>query len=168
VRSAFLTGAPLEPAGAGVRLFCKVQLAFWRAPWSWRAQAAAFGIPPDSRARYVAHGLSVRRATAAAMTAEVCAGGVPADLRRYAGPLLAVAGEKESAAVRRSLTMLAGSAPQATLRLAPAMHHIWNVEDASLFNEVLRSWLSGVTDPRLIPLPLAGHRDPPTARPPVR
>ncbi|NUT44049.1 MAG: alpha/beta hydrolase [Thermoactinospora sp.] len=153
VRSAFLTGAPLTPAGAGVRLIGRLQLAFWRAPWFWRAQAAAFGIPQDARALYVEHGLSIRRETAAAMTAEVCAGGVPASLRDYPGPLLAVAGEKDSAAVRRSLTALARIAPQAQLRLAPGMHHIWNVEDAGLFNDVLRSWLNGTSDPRLIPVP---------------
>jgi pimeloyl-ACP methyl ester carboxylesterase len=151
VRSVFLTSAPLLPAGAGVRLFARLQLAFWRAPWFWRAQAAAFGLPADSRARYVTHGLSVRRETAAAMTAEVCAGGVPADLDRYAGPLLAVAGGKDSAAVRRSLTAIGQAAPQAQLRLAPGMHHIWNVENPDLFNGVLRAWLAGTVHPRLVP-----------------
>ncbi|RKN32354.1 alpha/beta fold hydrolase [Micromonospora musae] len=152
VHSAFLTGAPLQPVGAGVRLICRLQLAFWRAPWFWRAQAAAFGIPADSRALYVAHGLSVHRETASAMNAEVFAGGVPATLCRYSGPLLAIAGEKESAAVRHSLREIAQAAPQAQLRLAPGMHHIWNVEDACLFNGVLRQWLNGSTDPRLVPV----------------
>ncbi|MFC4121462.1 alpha/beta fold hydrolase [Nonomuraea zeae] len=153
VHSAFLTGAPLKPAGAGVRLISRLQLAFWRAPWFWRAQAAAFGIPQDARAVFVEHGLSVRHETASAMNAEVCAGGVPANVRHYSGPLLAIAGEKDSAAVRHSLTVLAQAAPQAQLRLAPGMHHIWNVEDSTLFNGVLRSWLSGISDPRLIPVP---------------
>jgi 3-oxoadipate enol-lactonase len=153
VHSAFLTGAPLKPAGVGVRLICRLQLAFWRAPWFWRAQAAAFGIPDDSRARYVAHGLSVRPETASAMNAEVFAGGVPAGVRHYSGPLLAIAGEKESAAVRHSLAAIAEAAPQTQIRLAPGMHHIWNIEDSRLFNEVLRSWLNGTIDPRLIPLP---------------
>ncbi|MGW4502533.1 alpha/beta fold hydrolase [Micromonospora sp. NPDC004336] len=153
VHSAFLTGAPLQPAGAGVRLICRLQLAFWRAPWFWRAQATAFGIPADSRARYVTHGLSVRRETASAMNTEVFAGGVPENLRDYSGPLLAIAGEKESAAVRDSLREIGRTAPQARLRLAPGMHHIWNVEDPDLFNEVLRSWLDGETDPRLVPVP---------------
>lgn len=152
VRSAFLTGAPLTPAGAGVRLLTRVQLAFWRARWFWRAQATAFGLPGDSRDRYVTHGLSVRRETAVAMYAEVVAGGVPATLGDYTGPLLAIAGEKESAAVRHSLPAIAEAAPQARLRLAPGMHHIWNVEDVDLFNGVLRAWLDGTTDPRLVPV----------------
>jgi 3-oxoadipate enol-lactonase len=151
VRSAFLTSAPLTPAGAGMRLFGRLQLAFGQAQWFWRAQAAAFGLPADSRARYVTHGLSIRRENATAMTAEVCAGGVPADLVRYAGPLLAVAGEKDSAAVR-SLTAIGRAAPQTQVRIAPGMHHIWNVEDTDLFNGVLRAWLDGTVDPRLRPV----------------
>ena len=152
VRSAFLTGAPLTPAGAGVRLLTRVQLAFWRARWFWRAQATAFGLPGDSRDLYVTHGLSVRRENAVAMYTEVVAGGVPATLGDYTGPLLAIAGEKESSAVRHSLAAIAEAAPQARLRLAPGMHHIWNVEDVDLFNGVLRAWLDGTTDPRLLPV----------------
>ncbi len=150
VRSAFLTSAPLTPAGAGMRLFGRLQLAFGQARWFWRAQATLFGLPADSRARYVTHGLSVRRENATAMTAEVCAGGVPADLVRYTGPLLAVVGEKDSAAVRGSLAAIAAVAPQTQLRIAPGMHHIWNVEDTDLFNGVLRAWLDGTVDPRLV------------------
>jgi 3-oxoadipate enol-lactonase len=153
VRSAFLTGAPLERPGAAVRLIARLQLAFWRVPWFWRTLAAAMGLPEDSRERYVTHGLSVSRETASAMFADVYAGGVPAGVGDYSGPLLAIAGEKEDAAVRRSLVALAQVAPQAQVRIAPGMHHIWNVEDAGLFNEVLRSWLNGTTDPRLIPVP---------------
>lgn len=150
VRSAFLTSTPVTPAGAGMRLFGRLQLAFGQKPWFWRAQAALFGLPADSRARYVTHGLSVRRENATAMTAEVCAGGVP-ELSRYTGPLLAVAGEKDAAPVRRSLAVIAAAAPQAQLRIAAGMHHIWNVEDVDLFNEVLRSWLAGVVHSRLLP-----------------
>lgn len=153
VSSAFLTSAPLLPAGAGMRLYCGVQLAFLRARWFWRAQAAAFRLPGDSRAQYVEHGLSVRRETESAMVAEVCAGGVPEEVRRYPGPLLAVAGEKDSAAVRRSLSEIVRAAPQAQPRLVPGMHHIWNVEDAGLFNRVLRAWLEGTVDPFLIDAP---------------
>lgn len=145
VRSAFVTSAPLEPAGPGLRLYARLQLTFLRARWYWRAQAAVFGLPSESRDRYVSHGLSIHRDVSAAMTADVCAGGVP-DLTGYTGPLLASAGEKDSAAVRRSLAMI----PGAQTRIAPGMHHIWNVEDADLFNETLRAWLSGSIDPRLL------------------
>ncbi|MEU0512347.1 alpha/beta hydrolase [Amycolatopsis sp. NPDC006125] len=151
VRSTFLTGAPLARPGAAVRLIARLQLVFWRAPWFWRALATSFGLPADAKERYVAHGLSVRRETASAMFADVYAGGVPVELGHYTGPLLAVAGEKEDPVVRRSLATLARIAPQAQVRLAPGMHHVWNVEDPVLFNDVLRAWLDGATDPRLLP-----------------
>lgn len=153
VRSAFVTGAPLEPAGPGVRLICRLQLTFWRAPWFWGGLATSFGLREDARDRYVAHGLSVRRETATAMFEDVYAGGVPSDLANYSGPLLAVAGAKESASVRRSLAALAAVVPQTQPHLAPGMHHIWNVEDTPLFNDVLRAWLTGTTDPRLAYVP---------------
>lgn len=156
VRSAFVTGAPLARLGVGGRLIVRSQLAFWRRAWFWRALAVGMRLPAEARDRYVAHGLSVRRSTAAAMAADVYAGGVPAGVGDYPGPLLAVAGEKEDAVVRRSLTELARVAPRARVRLAPGMHHIWNVEDVDLFNEVLRRWLDGGVDPRLLPVSLPG------------
>ncbi len=152
VRSAFLTSAPLRPAGPGLRVITRLQLALWRAAWFWRAQATAFGLPAEARARYVSHGLSVRRETAVAMYEEVCVGGVPANLGAYTGPLLSIAGEKDSANVRGSLAPVAAAAPQAEVRLAPGMHHIWSVENTVLFNEVLRSWLAGTVDSRLLPV----------------
>ncbi|GAA4019415.1 alpha/beta hydrolase [Allokutzneria multivorans] len=153
VRSALVTGALLERLGAGTRLTARLQLAFWRAPWFWRGLATAMGLPEEARERYVAHGLSVRRETAAAMFADVNAGGVPDELGDYSGALLAIAGEKESATARRSLLALARVAPRAELRFAPGMHHIWNVEDVDLFNDVLLSWLdNGTADARLISL----------------
>jgi pimeloyl-ACP methyl ester carboxylesterase len=148
VRSAFITSAPLTPAGPGLRAFCAVHETLSRFRWYWRAQAAAFRLPADSRERYVAHGASVRPETTRAVNAEVCAGGTPTGLDRYTGPLLAVAGERDPAAVR-SLPALTAAAPQTRARIARGMHHIWNIEDVDLFNDTLRAWLGGEVDPRL-------------------
>lgn len=151
VRSALVTGAALRPVGVGARLTSRAQLALWDRPWFWKGQAAAFRLPADSRQLYVDHGLSVRRETAARMLAEVYAGTVPSGLDRYDGPLLAIAGEKEPAVVRASLGDLAAAVPTTERRLAPGMHHIWNIEDVALFNDVLGTWLAGDVDPRLLP-----------------
>lgn len=152
VRSVFVTGAALVGVGAAARLTSRVQLAVWGAPWFWRAQAAAFRLPDDSRERYVEHGLSVRRETAAAMLAEVYAGGVPEGLAAADRPLLAIAGEKEPGEIRRSLDALGRVMPGARLRLAPGMHHIWSIEDVALFNETLRAWIDeDRVDARLLP-----------------
>jgi 3-oxoadipate enol-lactonase len=150
VRSAFVTSVAVDRADLPTRLAARTQLAFWRSRGFWRFQAAAFGLPEDSRADYVDHGLSVRRDTAAAMTAEFFAGGVPDGLRDYTGPLLAVAGERDSGLIRRSLRSLGRAVPQAHLRLAPALHHIWSIEDSPLFDDVLIAWLAGTVDPRLL------------------
>lgn len=152
VRSALVTGAPLVGVGAMARLTARAQLSAWRAPWFWRAQAAAFRIPEDARELYVSHGLSVRRETAAAMLAEVYVGGVPAALQTADRPLLAIAGEKEPGEIRRSLTALGRRMPHARLRLAPGMHHVWSVEDVELFNSTLRAWFDeGRPEERLLP-----------------
>lgn len=152
VRAAFVTGAALVGVGAVARLTSRAQLSAWRAPWFWRAQAAAFRIPADARALYVSHGLSVRRETAQAMFAEVYAGGVPAALADVDRPLLAVAGEKEPGEIRRSLVALGRRMPHARLRLAPGVHHIWSIEDVDLFNETLRAWIDeDRVDARLLP-----------------
>jgi 3-oxoadipate enol-lactonase len=157
VRSALVTGAALVGVGPLARLTSRAQLSAWRAPWFWRAQAAAFRIPQDARELYVSHGLSVRRETAAAMLAEVYAGGVPAALETVDRPLLAIAGEKEPGEIRRSLTALGKRMPQARLRLAPGMHHIWSIEDVELFNATLRAWFDeGRPEERL--LPFGGNR----------
>ena len=66
--------------------------------------------------------------------------GVP-DLSDLSRALLAVAGSKEPAAVRRSLAAIAGVAPHVTTRLAPGMHHVWSIEDVDLFNDMLRTWV---------------------------
>lgn len=150
IRSALVTGAALRPVGFGARLTSRLQLTFWNQAWFWKGQAVAFGLPEDSRGAYVEHGLSVRRETAAAMLAEVYAGTVPDDLARYEGPLLAIAGEKEPAVVRDSLGDIASRATGAVVRLAPGMHHVWNIEDVALFNDVLAGWLRGEVDPRLL------------------
>jgi pimeloyl-ACP methyl ester carboxylesterase len=148
VRSAFITSAPLTPAGRGLRAYCAVHETLSRFRWYWHAQSVAFRLPADSRARYVDHGAAVRPETTKAVNAEVCAGGAPAGLNRYTGPLLAVAGERDTAAVR-SLPLITAATPRAQARIAPGMHHIWNIEDVDLFNTTLRTWLDGEVDPRL-------------------
>lgn len=149
VRSLFVTGAMVSPLGATVRATAKLQLLLWKAPWFWKAQAAAFRLPEDGRKTYVEHGLSVSRETARRVLADVTAGGVPAGLADFTAPLLAVVGEREPESTRRSLHAIRAAAPHAKIHVAPGMHHIWNVEDVALFNETMRHWLDGEVHPRL-------------------
>lgn len=148
--SGLVSGAAVLRVGGVARTTAWIQDRFWDSPGFWRAQARAFGLPADSRELYVEHGLSIDRENARRMLAEVYAGGVP-DLAGFDGELLAVAGTKEPAVTRRSLAAIAAagagatSAGHVTTRLAPGMHHVWNVEDVDLFNDMLRTW---VTDRR--------------------
>ena len=150
VASVLTSGAAVERVGGAARATSALQLALWQRRWFWKAQAVAFGLPADSHEPYVDHGVSIRRQTAAAMLAEVYAGGIPAGLADYRGRMLLVAGAKEPAVMRRSLAALRRTVPQAETRVAPRMHHVWNVEDVDRFNAMLRSWLRGAVDDWLL------------------
>lgn len=150
VRSLFVTGAMVEPPRAMVRATTKLQLLLWNAPWFWKAQAAAFRLPADSRSAYVEHGLAVSRETARRVLDDVTTSGVPPGLADFTAPLLAVGGERERRTIRGSLHAVRDVAPHANVLLAPRMHHVWNVEDIGLFNETMRRWLDGQVHPQLL------------------
>ncbi|MCD2443206.1 alpha/beta hydrolase [Agromyces sp. SYSU K20354] len=138
--SGLASGAAVLRVGGTARSTAWLQDRFWDSPAFWRAQARAFRLPRDSRELYVEHGLSIDRESARRMLGEVYAGGVP-DLSGFPGDLLAVAGSREPAVIRRSLGAIAGAGPHVTTRLAPGMHHVWNIEDVDLFNDMLRIWV---------------------------
>lgn len=147
--SVLVSGAVVSKVGGLARSVAALQFAFWEKPWFWRAQARAFGLPADSVELYVQHGLSVRRGNAERMLAQVYAGVMPAGLERFQNRLLAVAGEKEPAVVAASFGPLRAKLPLAEFRLAPGMHHVWNVEDEHLFTGMVRHWVSGLVHPGL-------------------
>ncbi|TWD72523.1 pimeloyl-ACP methyl ester carboxylesterase [Kribbella amoyensis] len=150
--SVLVSGAPVLPVKGFSRALARLQLTFWDSPWFWKALAAGFRLPADSRDLYVRHGLSVHRETARRMLDDVHAGGIPPGLTKYPGPLLLVAGEREPRVVHRSLQALAAAVPHAQTRLVPKMHHIWNVEDPQRFDATLATWLAGEVSPDLSPL----------------
>lgn len=152
IASVLASGAAVERVGGVARATSGIQLALWHKRWFWKGQAIAFGLPADSHEPYIQHGISVRRETARAMLAEVYAGGVPDGLANYEGRMLLVAGEKEPAVMRRSLETLQRLVPGAQTRIAPGMHHVWNVEDVEHWNDVQRAWLAGTVDGWLTPL----------------
>jgi pimeloyl-ACP methyl ester carboxylesterase len=150
IRSVFVTGAVVEPPGPLVKATARLQLLLWDVPWFWKAQATAFRLPADSRSTYVEHGLSVSRDTARRMFDDVTSGGAPPGLADFTAPLLAVAGEREPRSIRDSLHVIRDVVPHADIRLAPGMHHVWNVEDVDLFNGTMRRWLDGQVHPQLV------------------
>lgn len=151
VRTALVTGV----AGQGVQGLTRhlgfLQLRAWDRRWFWQAQARVFGLPAQDRELFVTHGLSVTRDNASRMLREVYDGQLPAGLARYDGPLLAVAGEKEDRSVRTSFASLRELVPRVECRIAPGMHHAWSIEDVDLFNDMVRGWVRGEIDGRLLP-----------------
>lgn len=152
VRSTFTTGAIVKPVGRAAHAFGRLQIALWDARWFWEMQARLYGLDDDGRKQFVAHGLTLRSENMAAITDEVYPGGVPRGLGADSGRILAVAAEHDPASIRSSLALIAAAAPQAQLRVAPKMHHTWNVEDVELYNDVLVAWLRGEVDARLLRL----------------
>jgi pimeloyl-ACP methyl ester carboxylesterase len=151
VDSAMISGVPLTGVHGTTRRLSELQLGLWDKRWFWQLQSRAFGLPAEDRDLFVEHGMSVAKDNAVRLMREVLTGGVPPGLAAYAGRLLAVAGEKESAWVRRSFPELRRAVPQAVCRVAPGMHHAWSIEDVELFNDVVRAWVRGEVHGRLLP-----------------
>lgn len=149
--SVLVSGAVVSEVGGVTRLLSALQFAFWERAWFWRGQAKAFRLPKDSVELYVRHGLSVRRSNAERMLREVYSGAVPENLASFRGRLLAVAGEKEPAIVSASFASLSSLLPGAEFRLAPGMHHVWNVENGELFSAMVRLWVEGEVHSGLLP-----------------
>jgi pimeloyl-ACP methyl ester carboxylesterase len=149
--SVLVSGTVVARVGGLARSLAALQFVFWDKEWFWRAQAKAFGLPADSVELYVRHGLTVRSENAQRMLQQVYAGRMPHGLERFGNRVLAVAGEKEPALVAGSFALLAARLPLAEFRLAPGMHHVWNVENDPLFSAMVRQWAAGSVHPGLAP-----------------
>ena len=147
IRSCLISGAPLAGIHGAARFLNTLQLRLWDKAWYWKAQAKAFGLPEDAVDLFVDHGLGIRADNAARVFADVNRGGCPESLGDYQGPLLAVAGGKESSLVRRSFPELRRRLPQTLIWIAPGMHHVWSIEDAALFTRMIVGWVDKATVP---------------------
>lgn len=155
VRSLFVTGAILRGVRGVERWAGLAQIRLWSRPWYWRATARAFRLPPDAIDMFVTTGLGIDRESVRRMVPQLY-DGVPAGdldgLRRLTVPALAITGEKESRTIRDAMDEVTSRVPHAEARLAPGMHHVWNVEDPELFHDTLVHWLTtGVPSPGLLP-----------------
>lgn len=155
VRSALLTGAPLQGLRGPARWSGLAQLRVWDKPWYWRALARAYRIPDDAVDEFVRSGLAIRRDNVERLVVEVYDGVRAADLDGLGTasvPVLALAGEREPKAIRQALAELTSRSDAVVARLAPGMHHVWSTEDPELFNDVMRAWLLELrAEPRLLP-----------------
>lgn len=152
VASVFVTGASVLPYRPSMRLMNRVALALWNRRFYWAGMARQFGMESAEAERFVASCPPISRAKLTEQLREVYPGGVTR-LEDIAAPLMAIAGEREMRYFHDSLEVIRTARPDATIGLAPGMHHAWNAEDPELFNRILRSWLDERTaHPELLPL----------------
>ncbi|MGO1544593.1 MAG: alpha/beta fold hydrolase [Gulosibacter sp.] len=137
VRSCIVSGSALTGYSRFERATVRMQLPLWRQRWYWAAQAALFQIPADSRKLFAGDGSSPSAETNRAMARDILHGGLPAGGFRYPGPLLAVAGERDTPSVRAAFPALRAALPQTRTWVVPKMHHAWNAEDPELFTEMV-------------------------------
>lgn len=153
VASVFVTGASVLPYRRSMRLMNLMPLALWNRRFFWAGMAHQFGLEGEDAKRFVASCPPISRAKLTEQLSEVYPGGVT-QLEDVSAPLMAIAGEREMQYFHDCLQVVRAARPDATVGLAPGMHHAWNGEDPVLFNRILRTWLDERTaHPDLLPLP---------------
>lgn len=71
----------------------------------------------------------------------------------HAVPVLTVVGQKEMKLNYQAARAVLTNIPDAVGRIAPHVGHIWNLENPSLFNRMIRAWLTSAPLPEeLLPL----------------
>jgi pimeloyl-ACP methyl ester carboxylesterase len=143
VRSAMLTGAPLNGVHGFTRWMGMAQLRLWGSRSYWKGLARAFRMPEDSVDLFVETGLGIDIPSARRMMTEVY-DGPRQHLSGLVGstvPMLVLAGEKEHSSVAASFPEFTSRSTAVTTRIVPGMHHAWNAEDPELFNRIMREWL---------------------------
>jgi pimeloyl-ACP methyl ester carboxylesterase len=146
VDSLLISSTSVVAPSLATRVTGRAMLANWNRRWFWHALARGYGLPDDSVDLFVDTGLGIRRETALVLFDETVRGFTPEQLAAVTVPTLAVAGERDSAAIARgSLAAIRDHLPGALTATAPGMHHQWNIEDVVLFNRTLRTWLETAT-----------------------
>lgn len=140
VASAFVTGASVLPYRPSMRLMNWGPLMLWNRRFFWAVMARQFGLSGEEAKRFVVSCPPISREKLAEQLHEVYPGGVTS-LADVSAPLMAIAGEREMRYFHDCLQVVRAARPDATIGLAPGMHHAWNAEDPELFNRILRTWL---------------------------
>lgn len=157
VASVFVTGASVLPYPRSMRWVNAVSLAAWNRRFFWVGMARQFGMEGAEAKQLVASSPPISRPKLIEQLREVYPGDVTT-LEHITAPLMAIAGERELRYFHDSLDAIRSARPDATLGLAPGMHHAWNAEDPALFNRILRTWLDEHTaSHELLPFPPQAH-----------
>lgn len=137
VRSCMVTGAAMTGVGGFERRLAELQLRSWHTRWFWSMQAAMFRIPADARELFISDGMRVDKDAATRMYREIFGGSMPERRHGYTGPMLAIAGGRESRSVAAAFPALAAAMPQTRTWVAPGMRHVWSIQDSGLFAKTI-------------------------------
>jgi pimeloyl-ACP methyl ester carboxylesterase len=141
VRSCMVTGAAMTGVGRFERWLAELQLRSWDKRWFWSMQAAMFRIPADARELFVSDGMGVDKDAAARMYREIFDGSMPDGRFGYSGPMLAIAGGRESGSVAAAFPALVAAMPQTRTWTAPGMRRVWSIQDPDLFTRTIMDFV---------------------------
>lgn len=112
-------------------------------------QAKALGLPPHMQRAFADNFMAMSMETYRRIASEAAEYRLPEALERASTPVLVTAGSRESKIILEAVEVISKRLPNARGYLAPGGRHGWNVQDAALFNAMLRAWLASA------PLPAA-------------
>jgi pimeloyl-ACP methyl ester carboxylesterase len=102
-----------------------------------------YGIPKNQMGKYKMSTRVIKPETAFDIHKENILFEMPDNLDKFPNSVLVMAGEKDYSVIKRCTPEIADILPCSKAYLAPGVGHIWNLEAPELFNQVLRSFLSG-------------------------
>lgn len=147
VSSLLLASAQVAPPRRRDVLLGRILLLAWERSGFWESTARSYGLRDEDARQFVETGLGIRRDTARAVLDEVRRG-VPADVLAHVDvPTLALAGGRDSAAIRgESLRRVRAGILNSRAGVLPGLHHQFTVEAPDRFNRLLRAWLGFAGD----------------------
>lgn len=105
-------------------------------------QAEAMHVPPEMRSAFTENLLAMSMEAYRRICKEVAYCHVPDSLRSVRVPTLITAGSRESKIITQGVRVISEMMPDAEGWFAPGLGHGWNVEDPSLFNAMIRAWIT--------------------------
>jgi len=141
-KSLLVSGVPAGSMSAPLRLLNRTMAALYGTTFGARLIGRSFGLPDEeSMAAFVATAKSTDRATVQEIATEASSKPLPDGLSGVSMPVLAVVGERDTAAPRRGVPRLVETIPGSCGALVPGVGHQWNVEAPEMFSEMVRLWV---------------------------
>lgn len=112
-----------------------------RVEWLVRATAQR-SVPVEYVERFVAEAKGESPATLTKVAKDSLIFTLPVNLAEARSRSLVVAGARELAMIKDSLPIAVKALPDAQSRVAPNADHVWNMQNAALFNRMIEAWVT--------------------------